>query len=58
MEPEDSLPCSQEPAVGPVPEPDESNPYLLILFHILDMFTANLLPNVSFLPEVFHFLLA
>jgi hypothetical protein len=27
MEPEDSLPCSQEPATGPYTEPDESNPH-------------------------------
>jgi hypothetical protein len=27
MEPEDSLPCSQEPSTGPNPEPDQSNPY-------------------------------
>jgi hypothetical protein len=24
MEPEDSLPCSQEPSTGPCPEPDQS----------------------------------
>jgi hypothetical protein len=31
MEPEGSLPCSQQPATGPHPEPDESNPYLSTL---------------------------
>jgi hypothetical protein len=32
MEPEDLLPCSQEPAIDPYPEPDESNPHPLTLF--------------------------
>jgi hypothetical protein len=31
MEPEDSLPCSQEPATGPYPETCESNPHPPIL---------------------------
>jgi hypothetical protein len=32
MEPEGSLPSSQEPATRPYPEPDESSPYYPILF--------------------------
>jgi hypothetical protein len=27
-----SLPCSQEPGIGPYPEPDESSPYLPFVF--------------------------
>jgi len=33
MEPEGSLPCSQETATGPCYEPDESSPHLPIIFH-------------------------
>jgi hypothetical protein len=32
MEPEGSLPFSQEPSTGPDPEPDQSSPYHIILF--------------------------
>jgi len=31
MEPEDSLLCSQDPAIGPYLELDESNPHLTLL---------------------------
>jgi hypothetical protein len=31
MEPEGSLPCSQEPSTGPYSEPDQFNPYHPIL---------------------------
>jgi hypothetical protein len=32
MEPEGSLPYSQETSTGPYPEPDQSSPYQLILY--------------------------
>jgi hypothetical protein len=32
MEPEGSLPCSQEPSTGPYPELDQSSPYYPILY--------------------------
>jgi hypothetical protein len=34
MEPESSLPHTQEPSTGPYPEPDQSGPYHLILSKI------------------------
>jgi hypothetical protein len=32
MEPDGSLPCSQEPAAVPYPEPDQFSPYRPILY--------------------------
>jgi hypothetical protein len=32
MEPEVSLPCSQQPATGPYPKPDETNSHPITLF--------------------------
>jgi hypothetical protein len=34
MEPDGSLPCSQDPSTGPYPEPDQSSPYQPILSKI------------------------
>jgi hypothetical protein len=31
-EPEGSLPCSKEPAIGPYSEPDAASPHFLTLF--------------------------
>jgi hypothetical protein len=33
IDPEGSLPCSQEPSTGPYPEPDQSGPYHLSKIH-------------------------
>jgi hypothetical protein len=35
MEPESSLPCSQELSTGPYPEPDHSNPHYPILSPVM-----------------------
>jgi hypothetical protein len=43
MEPEGSLPCSQEPTIGLHPEPDESSPYQSTLSLWL-LYTINLPP--------------
>jgi hypothetical protein len=52
MEPEGSLPCSQEPSTGPYPESDQSNPYYPILkihFNIVHPSYVLVFPVVSFL---------
>jgi hypothetical protein len=46
MEPELSLQCSQEPATGFYPEPDESRPHLPILL-LYEPFLCDLLLFVS-----------
>jgi hypothetical protein len=52
MEPEGSLPRSQEPSTGPYPEPDRSNPHHLILspdpFYYCPPTYVLVLPVVSF----------
>jgi hypothetical protein len=41
MEPEDSLPRSQEPSTGPYPEPDRSNLHHPLLFSSVPYFTLS-----------------
>jgi hypothetical protein len=52
MEPEGSLPCSQEPATGTHPEPDESSPHpdsLFLTMHFIASGYLRLgLPNALF----------
>jgi hypothetical protein len=44
MEPEGSLPCWQEPAAGPCPEPDESSPQYPTLFLLISI--TIILPSI------------
>jgi len=47
MEPEVSLPCSQQPAIGPYPEPDASSPHIPTYFpkiHSNIIFRSGLFP--------------
>jgi hypothetical protein len=54
MEPEGSLPCSQQSATGSYPEPDQSSPYYLILSKI----HFNTLPTYIYVFLIVAFLLA
>jgi hypothetical protein len=58
MEPKGSLPCSQEPSIGPYPEPDQSNPYQPMLLSLRSNFILSNhlhlgLPSGLF-PSGFH----
>jgi hypothetical protein len=66
MEPKGSLSCSQEPATGPYPEPDESNPdpKTMSLRHILTLschlhlgLPSSLFPS-GFPTKLFSFMVA
>jgi hypothetical protein len=46
MEPEGSLPCSQEPAICPYPEQNESNPHTVL--YILNLISSYRKLNIDF----------
>jgi hypothetical protein len=49
IEPQGSLPCSQEPSTGPYPVPDQSNSYLPIHFLSLRSFIQRICPDARLL---------
>jgi hypothetical protein len=52
MEPEGSLPCSQEPSTGPYPEPDQSSPYHTILsLYIISLDNINRIRSVDWVRQ-------
>jgi hypothetical protein len=60
MEPEGSLPSSQEPSTGPYPEQDQSNPYHPIHFNIVHPLTSSIeffFITILHLPQRKHGLL-
>jgi hypothetical protein len=68
MEPEGTLPCSQEPTAGPYPEPDEKNPnfpryfpkiHLVVSSHLLaslpsGLFTSGFTTKILYAFLIFH----
>jgi hypothetical protein len=52
MVPEGSLPCSQEPSIGPYSEPDQSNPYHPTYLSKLIQ-TAMINNRLYFIPIIF-----
>jgi len=53
MEPEGSLPCSQDPATGPYPEPDESSPHLPTLLLLRSILTLPSRPRLGLPSDLF-----
>jgi hypothetical protein len=54
MEPEGSLPCSQEPSTGPYPDPDRSSPHHPILStHLRIGLPSSLFPS-GFLTNILY----
>jgi hypothetical protein len=54
MEPEGSLPCSQEPATGPYPGQDEQSSHPLSYFFILASIFEVFLPKFLCISRLFH----